>query len=127
MVEAVSGRPLGVPSMAADLNLFKEEIGWKGEMGGKVRLLKGTVIWVVVMCPPPPPAPLHHPTMGCHNLGACSGQAQPSGRLAQMGDEVRRLHRQLRLAKTLQPEQGQGVAGMPQECLGWVKRPQEWL
>ena len=43
-----------------------------------------------------------------------------------MGNEVRRLHGQLRAAKKLQQENGQGVAGMPQEHLGWVKRPQEW-
>ena len=29
------------------------------------------------------------------------------------------------MAKTPQWEQGQGAAGMPQERLGWVKRPQE--
>ena len=42
-----------------------------------------------------------------------------------MGDEVRRLHRQLRAAKKPQQEYLKGVPGMPQECLGWVKRPQE--
>ena len=42
-----------------------------------------------------------------------------------MGDEVRRLHGQPRVAKMPQQEQGQGVAGTPQEYLGWVKRPQE--
>ena len=41
-----------------------------------------------------------------------------------MGDEVGRLHGQPRVAKKPQWEQGQGVAGMPQECQGWVKRPQ---
>ena len=29
------------------------------------------------------------------------------------------------MAKTPQWEQGQGVAGTPQEYLGWVKRPEE--
>ena len=43
-----------------------------------------------------------------------------------MGNEVGRLHGQPRVAKMLQWEQGQGAAGMPQECLGWVKRPQGW-
>ena len=43
IAEAVSGLPLGVLSMAVDLNLFKEEIAWKGEVGGKVRPLK--VAW----------------------------------------------------------------------------------
>ena len=124
MVEVVSGLLLGVPSMAVDLNLFKEEISWKGEAGGKVRPLKAMVIWVVVMRPPPLPSPLPHPTMGRHNLGACGGQAQPSGRLARMGNEVGRLHGQPRAAKMPQQEQGQGVAGMLQEYLGWVKRPQ---
>ena len=43
-----------------------------------------------------------------------------------MGNEVGRLHGQLRVANMLQWEQGQGVAGMLQEHLGWVKRPQGW-
>ena len=42
-----------------------------------------------------------------------------------MGNEVKWLHRQLRVAKKLQQEYGQGVAGMLQEYLGWVKRPKE--
>ena len=43
--------------MAADLDLFKEEISWKGEAGGNVRPLKATVVQVTVMCLPPNP---HH-------------------------------------------------------------------
>ena len=58
MAEVVPGLPLGVPSMAADLNFFKEEISWKWEVGGKVRPLKAMVIQVTVMHPPPRP---HHP------------------------------------------------------------------
>ena len=46
-----------------------------------------------------------------------------------MGKEVRQLqgcpHRQQQVAKTPQWEQGQGAAGTPQECQGWVRRPQE--
>ena len=42
-----------------------------------------------------------------------------------MGNEVRRPHGQLRAAKKPQQEYRQGVPRMPQECLGWVKRPQE--
>ena len=41
-----------------------------------------------------------------------------------MGDEVRWLHGQPRVAEMLQQEQGQGVAGMLHENQGWVKRPQ---
>ena len=41
-----------------------------------------------------------------------------------MGDKVGRLHGQPRAAKKLQQGYGQGVAGMPQECHGWVKRLQ---
>ena len=74
--------------------------------------------------PAAPPPPLPHPTMGCHDLGACGGQAQPSERFALMGDKVRWLHGQPRAAKKPQWEQVQGVAGMPQECHGWVKGPQ---
>ena len=43
--------------------------------------------------PATPPSPLPQPTMGCHNLGACGGQARPSRRLARMGDKVRQLQR----------------------------------
>ena len=43
-----------------------------------------------------------------------------------MGDEVGWLHGQQRAAKIPQWEQGQGAAGMLQECQGWVKRPQGW-
>ena len=46
---------------------------------------------------------------------------------AWMGDEVRRLHRQLRVAKKPPQEYEQGVAGMLQEYQGWVKRLQERL
>ena len=67
------------------------------------------------MMPATPPSPLPQPTLGHHNLGTCSGQARPSGQLAQMGDKVRQpqgwLHRQLRVARKPQQEFGQGVAG----------------
>ena len=39
--------------MVADLNLFKEEIGWKGEVGGDTKPVKATVLWVAAMHPPP--------------------------------------------------------------------------
>ena len=70
------------------------------------------------------PALLPHPTMGRHDLGACGGQAQPSGRFARMGNKVGQLHGQLRAAKTPQQELGQGAAGMLQEHQGWVMRLQ---
>ena len=76
--------------------------------------------------PATPPTPLPYPTMGCHDLGTCGGQAQPSKRFAWTGDEVGRLHGQPRAAKIPQQGYGQGVAGTPQECQGWVKRPQGW-
>ena len=41
-----------------------------------------------------------------------------------MGIKVGQLHGQPRVAKTPQQDQGQEAAGTPQECLGWVKRPQ---
>ena len=41
-----------------------------------------------------------------------------------MGDEVGWLRSQPRAAKMPQQAYGQGVAGMPQECHGWVKRLQ---
>ena len=44
-----------------------------------------------------------------------------------MGDKVGLLHRQPRVAKIPQWEQGQGAAGMPQEYQRWVKRLQGWL
>ena len=59
--------------------------------------------------PATPPAPLPHPTTGCHDSGTCGGQAQPSERFAQMGNEVGRLHGQPRAAKMLQ--QGVGAGG----------------
>ena len=39
--------------MVVDLNLFKEEIGWKGEVGGNIRLVKAMVLWVALMHLPP--------------------------------------------------------------------------
>ena len=67
-----SGLPLRVPSTAADINLFKEEISWKGEVGEKVRPLKALVIQVTAMRPSSLPSPLPHPTTGCTtDLGAC--------------------------------------------------------
>ena len=79
--------------------------------------------------PATPPSPLPQPNMGHYNSNACGWQAQPSGRLARIGDEVRRpqgwLHRQQKVAKMPQQEYGQGVAGTLQEHQGWVKRPQE--
>ena len=41
-----------------------------------------------------------------------------------MGNEVRWLHGQAMAAKKPQHEQGQGAAGTPQECQGWVTRLQ---
>ena len=75
-------------------------------------------------------SPLPQPTTGHHNLGTCSGPAQPSGRLAQIGDKEKWLqgqpHGQLRAAKKPQQEYGKGAAGMLQQHIGWVKRLQEW-
>ena len=74
--------------------------------------------------PATPPAPLPHPTMGRHNLGSCSRQAPPSEKFARTDDEVGQLHGQPRAAKKPQQGYGKGAAGTPQECHGWVKRPQ---
>ena len=43
--------------MVAHLNLFKEEISQKGEVGRNIRPLKATVLWVMMMRPPTQP---HH-------------------------------------------------------------------
>ena len=40
-------------SVAADLNLFEKEIGWKGEAGGNIRPMKVTVLHVTAMHLPP--------------------------------------------------------------------------
>ena len=53
LAEAVSRFLLGILSTVVDLNLFEEEIGWKGEVGGNVRPVKATVLWVMAMHPPP--------------------------------------------------------------------------
>ena len=74
--------------------------------------------------PATPPAPLPHLTTGRHDSGTCGGQALLSEKFAQMDDEVGWLHGQPRAAKKLQQGYRQGAAGMPQECYGWVKRPQ---
>ena len=71
--------------MVLDLNLFKKEISWKGEVGGNVRPLKATAIWVTAMRPLPHP---HHspnqlwaamiwaPAVGKHSqAGSLPGQA----------------------------------------------------
>ena len=79
MAEVVSGLLLRVPSMAADLNLFKEEIGWKGEAGGNVRPLKAMVIWVIAMHPPP------HPHHSPNQLQATTIWAPVVGRHDQVG------------------------------------------
>ena len=75
------------------------------------------------------PLPLPQPTPGCHGLGTCTRQAWPSGQLAQTSDKVRQpqgwLHGQLKVARKLQQEYGQGVAGTPQEYPGQAKRLQE--
>ena len=52
-VDIVPGLLLGVQSMALDVNLLEEEIGWKGEAGGDIRPVKTMVLQVVVMCSPP--------------------------------------------------------------------------
>ena len=70
MAEAVSGLPLRVPSTVVDLNLFKEEISWKGEVGGKGKATEGHGHLGHGNAPTTPPSPLPHPTMGHHNLGA---------------------------------------------------------
>ena len=65
--------------MVADLNLFKEEISWKGEAGGKVRLLKASVIRIAAMHPPPHP---HHSPI---QLWAATIRASVAGRHSQAG------------------------------------------
>ena len=60
--------------MAADLNLFKEEIGWKGEAEGNIRPLKATVLRVAMMRLPP--YPHHFP----NQLWAAMIQAPVAGR-----------------------------------------------
>ena len=79
MAEAVSRLTLRVLSMAADLNLFKEEIGWKREVGGNVRPLKAMVIWVTAMCPTP------HPHHSPNQLQAATIWASVVGRHGQVG------------------------------------------
>ena len=44
---------LGVLSTGVDLNLFEEEISWKGESGGNVRPVKAIVLRVIAMRPTP--------------------------------------------------------------------------
>ena len=70
---------LGVLSMAADLNLLEEEIGWKGEVGGNIRPLKATVLPVMAMCPLPH---LHHSP---NQLRAATIWAPVAGRHDQVG------------------------------------------
>ena len=89
MAKVVSKFSLSVPSIVADLNLFEEEIGWKGEKGGNVRPVKATVLWAVVMHLPPRLRHSLQPTLGCYCSGACSGQVQLSRLLTWMGNEVR--------------------------------------
>ena len=129
MMKVVSGLLLRVLSMAADLNLFKEEIGWKGEVGGERKATEGHGHLGHSNVPATPPSPLPQPTTGHRNSGSCSRQARPSGRLAWVGIKVRWLqgwlHGQQQVAKMPQQEYGQRVAGMLQEYQGWVKMPQE--
>ena len=74
--------------MALDLNLFEKETGWKwGEY--KVTESHGSLGHGNV--PTTPPSPLPQTTLGHHGSGACSGQAWPSGWLAQMGNKVKQL------------------------------------
>ena len=65
--------------MVADLNLFKEEIRLEGGSGGEHKATEGHSPPGHSDAPATPPSPLPQPTMGRHNLGACGGQAQPSG------------------------------------------------
>ena len=120
---------LGLPSMAADFDLLKEEILWKGEVGGERKATKGHGPLGHNNAPTTPPLPLPQATPGRHNSGPCSGQAQPGRWLAWTGNKVRWLqgqpHGQLRVARKPQQEFGQGVAGMPQECPGRARRLQE--
>ena len=40
--------------MVVDLNLLEEEkVGWKGEVGENLSLVKATALQVAAMCPPP--------------------------------------------------------------------------
>ena len=77
--EAVSRFLLGVPSTLADLDLFDEEISWKGEVGRNVKPLKAMVLWVATMHPPPR---LHY---ALNQLRAAMVQAPVVGRHGQMG------------------------------------------
>ena len=49
---AVTGLMFSIQSGVVDVNLFEEEMGWKGVAGGDVRLVKAIVFWVMVVCLP---------------------------------------------------------------------------
>ena len=102
----------------------------EGASGGECKATEGHGPIGRGNVPPTPPSPLPQPTLGSHDLGACSRQARLSGQLAQTSNKVRQpqgwLHGQLRVARKPQQEFGQGAAGMQQECPGWAKRLQEW-
>ena len=52
-VEVALRNLLSILSVTVDVNIFKEEMGWKGIVGGYVRPVKAMVPQVAVMCTPP--------------------------------------------------------------------------
>ena len=67
-VEVVLRHSLCIPSTVANVNLFKEEIGWKGVVWGDIRPVQATVLGVIEVCLPPrfhsPPNQLWATTAG---------------------------------------------------------------
>ena len=51
--EVVSRLSLSVLSMAADVNLFKEDIDWKDVVWGDIRPVQAMIFGVVGVCLPP--------------------------------------------------------------------------
>ena len=82
-----------------DLNLFKEEISWKGEVGGNVRPLKATVLWVTVMHLPPRPHHSQNQLRAATIWAPVAGRHGQVGRLARMGGKVRAAGVAARAAK----------------------------
>ena len=52
IVAVVMGLALSSLSVAVHVHLLVKEMGSEGVVGWDVRLLKATVVWVIVVCPP---------------------------------------------------------------------------
>ena len=112
-------------SIVLNVNLFEEEIGWKGVVGGGIRPVKSILLGVAVVLPANPPSLTPQPTQGCHGLGIFNYlPAWPPSKAGGLAHHIPKgmPHARVGNVKVRWPQGWLPAAGLPHRQLGgsWV-------